>query len=178
MQIYTIFFFNFYSDFLEKHSVDLIDFSHLLSLNSTLFQPLEAIISSHLSFEITEKDLLLILFVGEEKLRLIWLFSNSQAEASIAPRSQIIRQFLEQLSPNWKKVFSICIIVRRRFSWNLNPITHAWEKIRHYTMKILIDFSYLERRGFQLRAFKALSWIIYLDKWGDTVSSSEENLSR
>lgn len=44
---------------------------------------------------------------------------NLQAEASIAPRSQIIKQFLEHVLPNSKNVFSICIIVFRRFSWNL-----------------------------------------------------------
>lgn len=46
---------------------------------------------------------------------------NSQAEASIAPRSQIIKQFLEHVLPSSKKVFSIWIIVFKRFSWNLKP---------------------------------------------------------
>lgn len=43
-----------------------------------------------------------------------------QALASITPRSQMIRQFLRQDLPSSKYVFSIWIIVRSKFSWNLN----------------------------------------------------------
>lgn len=46
-------------------------------------------------------------------------WQHLQAEASIVPRSQIIKQFLLQVWASSKKVFSICIIVLRRFSWNL-----------------------------------------------------------
>lgn len=41
------------------------------------------------------------------------------ADASMAPLSQMIRQFRVHDSPSAKKVFSICNIVFSRFSWNL-----------------------------------------------------------
>lgn len=54
------------------------------------------------------------------------------ADASIAPRSQIMRQFLLQLSPNWKNVFSIWIIVFKRFSWNLKAVIKEKKKKQNY----------------------------------------------
>ena len=39
-----------------------------------------------------------------------------QALASITPRSQMTRQFFEQVAAKSKKVFSIWIMVLRRFS--------------------------------------------------------------
>lgn len=45
------------------------------------------------------------------------------ALASIAPLSQIIKQFLWQVLPSSKNVFSIWIIVFSRFSWNFTAVT-------------------------------------------------------
>lgn len=70
---------------------------------------------------------------------------NLQAEASIAPRSQIIKQFLEQVLPNSKNVFSIWIMVFRRFSWNLYAKTNNDKKqsfiffnVRLFKQKIIL----------------------------------------
>lgn len=53
------------------------------------------------------------------------------ALASIAPLSQMIKQFLWHVLPRSKNVFSIWIIVFRRFSWNFAAVT----KLTHLLTK-------------------------------------------
>lgn len=47
--------------------------------------------------------------------------NDLQAEASMAPLSQIMRQFLLQVLPSSKNVSSIWSIVLSKFSWKVVP---------------------------------------------------------
>lgn len=47
--------------------------------------------------------------------------SDLQAEASMAPLSQMMRQFLLQVLPSSKNVSSIWSMVLSKFSWKVTP---------------------------------------------------------
>lgn len=72
---------------------------------------------------LSNKQLLEFLHICKQLNRNLALEIHLHALASIAPLSQMIRQFLWHVLPSSKNVFSIWIMVFNRFSWNLTAVT-------------------------------------------------------